>query len=286
MLCAGGPLALNHRCTIGQDPSGAAWPRSAPDVAAVEHASALVRPSGPALLAFAPHGNREPRRARIAGGPTMAVDDALEDVAQIAQEMPSVGDLNGLRGTASRALGIAAGPITGDHLDAGVLLEPTRNSVGAPVRQELDDLATLEVAYDRAVALAAPECPVVNADHAPRPPRLDCGGADQAQKRIPARRHREASRQPRSGLLVGGAQPRSSTDAHRHHRREPFGEDAAGASCTIAAKATHGTVRSRPSARARAGRQGNAGSGCEPAIKRHAELDPLRRLELDPRLSC
>jgi hypothetical protein len=43
--------------------------------------------------------------------------------------------------------------------------QPIDEGVGLPIRERVDDTPTLEVDQDRAVALAAPHTPVVDAHH-------------------------------------------------------------------------------------------------------------------------
>jgi len=53
----------------------------------------------------------------------MAVEDPLQGVAQVAQQMETVGDLHGFRRTETSSFGIAAGAVTGDAEAAGGALE-------------------------------------------------------------------------------------------------------------------------------------------------------------------
>ena len=69
-------------------------------------------------------------RAEVAA---VALENADQRVAEIAQEVPAVRDLLGLGRSLARSLGVGAGPIAGDHLDARMGLEPRRHGLGLPI---------------------------------------------------------------------------------------------------------------------------------------------------------
>lgn len=48
-------------------------------------------------------------------------DGALDSLAEAAPQMPAVGDLDRLGRAAAGSLGVAAGPVPADDVDAGVL---------------------------------------------------------------------------------------------------------------------------------------------------------------------
>jgi hypothetical protein len=51
----------------------------------------------------------------------MTVEERLEGVGCVARQMKAVGDLDRLGCALADAVGISAGPIAGDDLDAGML---------------------------------------------------------------------------------------------------------------------------------------------------------------------
>ena len=65
----------------------------------------------------------------------MPVQCPGQSVAEIAQEMPAVPDLDGLGCAAPNTVGIGASTVTRDDLDAGVTLQPRRNRLRVAVGQ-------------------------------------------------------------------------------------------------------------------------------------------------------
>jgi len=47
------------------------------------------------------------------------IGEALHCIAEIAEQVPSVGDLDGVGRTLTNAVGISASTVSGDDLDAG-----------------------------------------------------------------------------------------------------------------------------------------------------------------------
>lgn len=74
-----------------------------------------------------------------ADGGMMATHDGAHGLAEIAQQMPAIGDVDGPGCTASGAVGIDVGPVAGDHLHAGVTAQPFGEGAGVPIGQEIDD---------------------------------------------------------------------------------------------------------------------------------------------------
>lgn len=75
----------------------------------------------------------------------MPVDAFLGGFAQVVPEVPPVGHLDGLRGTAGGAVGEEGGTVAADDLDAGSPGEPGREGVRLPVGQEADRTTCLDV---------------------------------------------------------------------------------------------------------------------------------------------
>jgi len=95
------------------------------------------------------------------------------------------------------------------------------------LRSKIDD--------DRAVALTAPPGPVVDADDARRRQRRQRSRPDQAQQRVAADRHGQASRQAGTSLAAGAEgnaplglrEPDGPPNLRQGDGRQTFGEDAA-----------------------------------------------------------
>jgi hypothetical protein len=96
------------------------------------------------------------------------VTEGLNSLSEVAQQVPSVGDLNGRWGALADAIGIGARPIASDNFDARAIAQPICDARGLTVRQEIDHLVCLKVHKHRAVAAAASPRPVVNAEHTRR----------------------------------------------------------------------------------------------------------------------
>ena len=126
-------------------------------------------------------------------------------VAQVVQDVETVGDLPRPRGALTRALRVQPAPVMTYGLHFGVLREPIRRCLRRTLRDHVDDLPSLQVDDDRRVGPALAPTPVVNADDTDR----RCGACNRAafqvpQDRVIAGRDREAFGQPRGGTPAGG----------------------------------------------------------------------------------
>lgn len=74
----------------------------------------------------------------------MAVGAGLDRVTKVAQQMPSVADLDGLGRALAYTIGIGTGPIPGHHLDAGMLLQPGGQRLRLTVGQEVEHAVPLK----------------------------------------------------------------------------------------------------------------------------------------------
>ncbi len=135
-------------------------------------------------------------------GTTMAVDGALQSLAEVTQEMPAIGDLRRRRRSLPCPLRVGSGAISRDDLNARMSTQPGCDGLSAAVGQQVDDTSTLEVADDGSVALAASPSPIIDANHTGRSKRHQLGRADQPQQRIAADRHGEPNRKARPGLTA------------------------------------------------------------------------------------
>ncbi len=114
---------------------------------------------------------RRPRR-RVAQRPMDGrghpPQQPLDRLAQVSQQVEAVGHLAGLRRRLGRRLRERRPAVPRDELDARVLAQPRLQRLAVPPRQQVQDPAAFEVDYDRAVALALANRPVVDADVARR----------------------------------------------------------------------------------------------------------------------
>ena len=105
---------------------------------------------------------------------SMPVTQGLDSLAEVAEQVPSIGDLDGIRGTLPDAIGVGAGMIAGDDLDARPVPQPGGNGGGLAVGQQIDHPVGLDVDRHRAVAAPAPPGPVIDSEDTRR--RRDVGG--------------------------------------------------------------------------------------------------------------
>src|SRR5690349_10163595 len=125
----------------------------------------------------------------------MTIDGGPHRVAEVAEQMPSVGGLARRRRTLTGAVGIKTAPVTDNDLDAGVLAQPGRETRGAALGQEVDNTAQFKVAQDGPVGLSFAPRPFIDPEHARRRRLLEFDGADHAQQPSAANRHGEVVRQ-------------------------------------------------------------------------------------------
>jgi hypothetical protein len=67
----------------------------------------------------------------------MPAYDPLDRGGEVVQQVPPVGYLHRVRGAMCGALGVAAGTIAADHLDAEVGVEPGGQRIGRTLGQDL-----------------------------------------------------------------------------------------------------------------------------------------------------
>lgn len=128
----------------------------------------------------------------------VAFNGLVHGVAKVAQHVPPVGDLNGIRRTVASPFSVDAGAIAGDDLHPGTVSQPGRERPGVSIGQQ--------VHQDRPVAMAAAPSPVVDAQHARGhrrcciPAGLACG----PEQRIRADGDRQSLGEPRACLTAHG----------------------------------------------------------------------------------
>ena len=132
------------------------------------------------------------RRLRISvhrrcGGPQlwpMAFQHPLERVTKILNEVPAIGDLDGVGRAACHPVNGGISAVTAHHFDGRMLLQPGGHCVGGTFRQDINRLAPLEINNQGSIVATLPLGPIVNADTARWWWRWDWGLANQAEKRI------------------------------------------------------------------------------------------------------
>ena len=132
----------------------------------------------------------------------MTIYTALHGLAEIAEEVPSIRDLHGLRCALPDGISIGAGTVTGDNLDPVVTPQLGRERVGLAVGQKVDDLVAFQVDQDRPVVLAAPPRPVIDSQHAGRRRQGHHRAMNQTQQGIGACRHGQPPGKPGAGLAA------------------------------------------------------------------------------------
>jgi hypothetical protein len=92
----------------------------------------------------------------------MGSDRLLHCFGEVAQQVPGVRHLPGLRSPAAGVFGVGAGPVTADRLDLGVAAEPGGQWLGVPAGQYIDRAPFFEVHQDCGVRVACAQCEVVD----------------------------------------------------------------------------------------------------------------------------
>ena len=118
-------------------------------------------PRGERLRAGIPHGHWK-----------VALSDGVNRITEVAQMCQRSAIWTALGGTLAGAIGVGAGPVAGDHLDARMGLQPAGQRLGRAVWQRVQNPVPLEVHQHRAVAVAAPPRDVIHPEHTDGSPRL------------------------------------------------------------------------------------------------------------------
>jgi hypothetical protein len=86
----------------------------------------------------------------------------LDGLSQVLHDMEPVSDLLCLRCPLPCSLGVETTPISADHFNLGVSLQPVGAGDDISIFENVDDHATLQIDNDRAVGLRLPPAPVVD----------------------------------------------------------------------------------------------------------------------------
>ena len=81
---------------------------------------------------------------------TMPVGERLHGIAEIAQQMPAIRNLDGVGCALSGTVGVGAGAIARDEGHARVLPQPHRQGLGLTVGKQIHHAVALQVDQDRA----------------------------------------------------------------------------------------------------------------------------------------
>ena len=171
-------------------------------------------------------------------GSIVPVPKSLNRLAEIAQEVPSIGDLDSTRGTLTDAFGVGTRTIAGDDLDTGPTTQLGSDGGGLTIGQEIDHVVRLEVHQHRAVPTAPPPCPVVDAKDTRRWRDLRTSTSrSKTQQGIWARWNRDTHSQARPSFaaerktegVLEISQPPGSTARKGGNFREALGERPTGA---------------------------------------------------------
>jgi hypothetical protein len=98
------------------------------------------------------------------GSGIVPVTKSLNRISKIAEQMPTIGDLDGARSTLTNAVGIGASTIAGDDLNAGPIAQPRGDSCSLAIGQEINHFVRLEVDQHRAIATTASPRPIIDAE--------------------------------------------------------------------------------------------------------------------------
>lgn len=137
-------------------------------------------------------------------GRMVAIDNQANGVAEVAQQVPTVRDLNHVGSALAHTVRVGSRPVACDDLDAEVLAKTGGQGLGLPGGQEVGDGVALEIDQGGAIPMVAPPGLVIDGEDARRQ-RLSAWGAnlaDQPQQRVRAGWHGELLAQAPAGLAA------------------------------------------------------------------------------------
>ena len=159
--------------------------------------------------------------------------------------MPTVGNLDRLRACTRYGMTVARAAIASDDADTRMAREPRLDGLRMPVRQEINDATTLQVANYGAITLAPLPCEVIDADDGGTGWLHRCAATDQSEQCVTAHWQCEATGGPRTGrtaecqadMPLDVRKPTASTSLSGCDIWKPFDEDLALATSVIATEA-------------------------------------------------
>lgn len=104
--------------------------------------------------------------SRTAHGSSVPVDKRVHGITEVAQQMPSIRDLDRSRSTLPDPVRVGAGAITRDNFDARMAAQPGRECFSLAIAQQIDHGVALQVDQHRAVAVPPTPGPVIHTEHA------------------------------------------------------------------------------------------------------------------------
>jgi hypothetical protein len=142
--------------------------------------------------------NRGIERTRSQGlpdGPHMLAHHVEKGSARVLDEMPTIGDLDRLRGTLGGGFAIAGTSVAGDKIDPRMVPKPCDGGATLAIRKECHDMAPLKIADDGSIATPSSPCPIINPHSAKQRKRASGAAANDPQQRILADRDGEPLRE-------------------------------------------------------------------------------------------
>jgi hypothetical protein len=144
-----------------------------------------------------------------------AVDEeGLQGLAEVADEMKAVDDLDRLGCPPANPVGVVVAPIATDDRDRRMSDQPGGDTGGRAVRQQVYDSMRHEIDQDGAIPKAPPPGPLVDADCL-----QGCHGSDRNSPYQPEQ-HGSTGRRPQAGREPGSRLP-----AQRHANRQQDGDE-------------------------------------------------------------
>ena len=95
----------------------------------------------------------------------MWCDGSAQRFAQVPQKVPAVCNLHGLRSRPACGFGVDPATVAANDFGPGMPPEPCSDGVRVAIREQINYLARLQIAQDRAIAMALAPSPVVDAKH-------------------------------------------------------------------------------------------------------------------------
>jgi hypothetical protein len=133
--------------------------------------------------------------------PMMRTESVLQRFTQVAQQVPAVGNLHSSWCRHTRGLSVNAAAIPAHDLAPRMLSKPRGHRSRLAIGQQIDHLAALQIAQDRAVAMAFSPRPVVDAKHPRSDYRRPPGSAAKlSQQRRTTDQQAKTTSQASSGL--------------------------------------------------------------------------------------
>jgi hypothetical protein len=173
---------------------------------------------------------------RLRDRPGLPLEEPLDRLAQVLQQMPTIGDLLGVRGRFGGGLDVVGPAVPADQFDTRMLFEPLLHRLGVAVGQEIHDVAPLQIHHDGAVTPPFAPGPIVDPDDAERGRGIVLDPLDAPQERVRTGRHGQTGGEAGTGLategiadrLVGLAEPGCGASVRLGEAREALGEEASG----------------------------------------------------------